>query len=115
MCSLTMTASKSASSASTANRTSARRSRGGVSVQFSLRIRISLAGVIVESVEGGPGLPPLVRGILTIRHRTGGVMERRRILLNGVPTPVVRDGDHLVAANGRRVTAGRAIHLPPCE
>src|SRR5712692_159940 len=42
-------------------------------------------------------------------------MERRRILLNGVQTPVVRDGDHLVAANGRRVTAGRAIHLPPCE
>ncbi len=42
-------------------------------------------------------------------------MERRRILLNGVQTPVVRDGDHLVAANGRRVPAGQAIHLPPCE
>jgi len=42
-------------------------------------------------------------------------MERRRILLNGIPTPVVRDGDHLVAANGRRIPAGQAIHLPPCE
>jgi hypothetical protein len=37
-CSLTMTASAPASSASTAIRTSARRSFGGVSVQFSLRI-----------------------------------------------------------------------------
>ena len=42
-------------------------------------------------------------------------MERRRILLNGTPTPVVRDDDDLVAADGRRVSAGQAIHLPPCE
>src|SRR5256712_6964239 len=42
-------------------------------------------------------------------------MERRRILLNGLPTPVVRDADDLVAADGRRVSAEQAIHLPPCE
>jgi 5-oxopent-3-ene-1,2,5-tricarboxylate decarboxylase/2-hydroxyhepta-2,4-diene-1,7-dioate isomerase len=27
----------------------------------------------------------------------------------------VRDGDHLVAANGQRIPTGQAIHLPPCE
>ena len=41
MCSLTITASKPASSAITAMSTRARRSRGGVSVQFSLRTRTS--------------------------------------------------------------------------
>ena len=42
MCSLTITASKPASSATTAISTSPRRSRGGVSVQFSLSTRTSL-------------------------------------------------------------------------
>src|SRR5262245_59641044 len=41
MCSLTITPSNPAASASTAIRTSPRTSRGGTSVQFSLRIRIS--------------------------------------------------------------------------
>ncbi len=42
-------------------------------------------------------------------------METRRILLEGVVTRVVRDGDELVAGDGRRVKADDAVHLPPCE
>ena len=42
-------------------------------------------------------------------------MERRRVLIEGEPTFVVRDGDDLVAPDGRRVPIGQAIHLPPCE
>ncbi len=42
-------------------------------------------------------------------------MERRRILLDGAVTPVVRDGEWLVAGDGRRVPAEEAVHLPPCE
>jgi len=42
-------------------------------------------------------------------------MERRRILLDGAATTVVRQGDDLVAPNGRRIPAAEAIHLPPCE
>jgi 5-oxopent-3-ene-1,2,5-tricarboxylate decarboxylase/2-hydroxyhepta-2,4-diene-1,7-dioate isomerase len=42
-------------------------------------------------------------------------VETRRILLDGVPTPVVRDGDELVAPAGLRVPIEQATHLPPCE
>jgi 5-oxopent-3-ene-1,2,5-tricarboxylate decarboxylase/2-hydroxyhepta-2,4-diene-1,7-dioate isomerase len=42
-------------------------------------------------------------------------METRRILLDGVPTAVTREGDELVTADGRRVPAGGAHHLPPCR
>jgi 5-oxopent-3-ene-1,2,5-tricarboxylate decarboxylase/2-hydroxyhepta-2,4-diene-1,7-dioate isomerase len=42
-------------------------------------------------------------------------VERRRILLDGVATVVVREGDDLVAGDGRRVTASGAVHLPPVE
>ncbi|HZD17302.1 MAG TPA: fumarylacetoacetate hydrolase family protein, partial [Actinomycetota bacterium] len=42
-------------------------------------------------------------------------METRRILLDGVPTAVIREGDELVAPDGRRVAVGTAMHLPPCE
>jgi 5-oxopent-3-ene-1,2,5-tricarboxylate decarboxylase/2-hydroxyhepta-2,4-diene-1,7-dioate isomerase len=42
-------------------------------------------------------------------------MERRRILLDGAVTPVVRDGGWLVAGDGRRVRTEEAVHLPPCE
>jgi 5-oxopent-3-ene-1,2,5-tricarboxylate decarboxylase/2-hydroxyhepta-2,4-diene-1,7-dioate isomerase len=40
-------------------------------------------------------------------------VEYRRILLDGNVVDVVRDGDSLVAADGRRVEAASAIHLPP--
>ncbi|MEU6994002.1 fumarylacetoacetate hydrolase family protein [Streptomyces sp. NPDC046465] len=39
--------------------------------------------------------------------------ETRRILLDGAVTEVIRDGDELVAGDGRRVKADRASHLPP--
>jgi 5-oxopent-3-ene-1,2,5-tricarboxylate decarboxylase/2-hydroxyhepta-2,4-diene-1,7-dioate isomerase len=42
-------------------------------------------------------------------------METRRILLDDVPTAVKREGDELVAPDGRRVPIGSALHLPPCE
>ncbi len=41
--------------------------------------------------------------------------EYRRILLEGVATHVVRDGEQLLAGDGRSVTADQAIHLPPVE
>lgn len=41
--------------------------------------------------------------------------EYRRILLDGSPTHVVRDGDELVAGDGRRVPADDATHLAPVE
>ena len=41
-------------------------------------------------------------------------METRRILLDGVPTSVTRDGDELVT-DGRRVAAEDAEHLAPTE
>jgi 5-oxopent-3-ene-1,2,5-tricarboxylate decarboxylase/2-hydroxyhepta-2,4-diene-1,7-dioate isomerase len=39
--------------------------------------------------------------------------EYRRILLDGNAVDVVRDGDELVAGDGRRVPAAQARHLPP--
>ncbi len=41
--------------------------------------------------------------------------EYRRILLDGYPCQVVRDGDSLVAGDGRVVAIADAIHLPPVE
>ncbi len=40
-------------------------------------------------------------------------MEYRRILLDGNVVEVVRDGDTLVAPDGRRVEAASAVHLAP--
>lgn len=40
-------------------------------------------------------------------------IERRRILLDGFATEVVRRGDTLVAADGREVAVDAATHLPP--
>ena len=40
-------------------------------------------------------------------------MEIRRILLDGYPTETVRDGDSLVAGDGRRVAIADATHLAP--
>jgi 5-oxopent-3-ene-1,2,5-tricarboxylate decarboxylase / 2-hydroxyhepta-2,4-diene-1,7-dioate isomerase len=39
--------------------------------------------------------------------------EYRRILLDGAVLPVGRDGEYLVAGDGRRVAASEAVHLPP--
>lgn len=41
--------------------------------------------------------------------------EYRRILLEGYPTLVRREGDELVSRDGRRVAADTAVHLPPVE
>ena len=41
--------------------------------------------------------------------------EYRRILLDGYPTQVLRDGDNLVANDGRVVAIAEAIHLAPSE
>jgi len=41
------------------------------------------------------------------------VTEYRRILLDGAAVQVVRDGDDLVAGDGRRIAASEAVHLPP--
>jgi 2-keto-4-pentenoate hydratase/2-oxohepta-3-ene-1,7-dioic acid hydratase in catechol pathway len=40
-------------------------------------------------------------------------VERRRIVLDGEATDVLRDGDELVSRDGRRVAIGDAVHLPP--
>ncbi|WP_369212286.1 fumarylacetoacetate hydrolase family protein [Streptomyces flavofungini] len=47
---------------------------------------------------------------MTTGHAT---TEYRRILLDGAAAQVVRDGDELVAHDGRRVKAAEAHHLPP--
>ena len=39
--------------------------------------------------------------------------EYRRVLLDGAVVTVTRDGDDLVAGDGRRVAASAAVHLPP--
>src|SRR5215469_11627751 len=39
--------------------------------------------------------------------------EFRRILLDGAAVQARRDGDELVAGDGRRVAAAQAVHLPP--
>jgi 5-oxopent-3-ene-1,2,5-tricarboxylate decarboxylase/2-hydroxyhepta-2,4-diene-1,7-dioate isomerase len=41
------------------------------------------------------------------------VPEYRRILLDGATVQVRRDGEDLVAGDGRRIPAGAAVHLPP--
>ena len=43
------------------------------------------------------------------------MMELRRILLDGYPTVVRPNGDQLQAGDGRSVSQGNAIHLPPTE
>jgi 5-oxopent-3-ene-1,2,5-tricarboxylate decarboxylase/2-hydroxyhepta-2,4-diene-1,7-dioate isomerase len=39
--------------------------------------------------------------------------EYRRILLDGAAVQVVREGDQLIAPDGRRVGTAAAVHLPP--
>jgi 5-oxopent-3-ene-1,2,5-tricarboxylate decarboxylase / 2-hydroxyhepta-2,4-diene-1,7-dioate isomerase len=43
------------------------------------------------------------------------VTEIRRILLDGYPIQVVREGEHLVAPDGRRIAIEDATHLAPSE
>jgi 2-keto-4-pentenoate hydratase/2-oxohepta-3-ene-1,7-dioic acid hydratase in catechol pathway len=42
-------------------------------------------------------------------------VETRRILLDGVPTTVGRDGEELVTGDGARIPLGSAEYLPPTE
>jgi 5-oxopent-3-ene-1,2,5-tricarboxylate decarboxylase/2-hydroxyhepta-2,4-diene-1,7-dioate isomerase len=42
-------------------------------------------------------------------------VETRRIVLDGEPTTVTRQGNDLIAPDGRRVPAEEATHLAPCE
>lgn len=42
-------------------------------------------------------------------------METRRILLDGEPTTATREGDELIAPEGRRAPVEGAVHLPPCQ
>jgi 5-oxopent-3-ene-1,2,5-tricarboxylate decarboxylase / 2-hydroxyhepta-2,4-diene-1,7-dioate isomerase len=41
------------------------------------------------------------------------MLETRRIILGGAVVEVVREGDELVAPDGRRIHVERAAHLPP--
>jgi 5-oxopent-3-ene-1,2,5-tricarboxylate decarboxylase/2-hydroxyhepta-2,4-diene-1,7-dioate isomerase len=43
------------------------------------------------------------------------VAETRRILLDGYPTEVTRDGERLIAGDGRHINMDGAIHLAPSE
>lgn len=40
--------------------------------------------------------------------------ETRRVLLDGVVVEMAREGDRLVAGDGRTVAVDEAVHLPPC-
>jgi 2-keto-4-pentenoate hydratase/2-oxohepta-3-ene-1,7-dioic acid hydratase in catechol pathway len=42
-------------------------------------------------------------------------VETRRILLDGLSTSVTREGEDLVAPDGRRLPIDEAVHLAPCE
>ena len=42
-------------------------------------------------------------------------METRRIVLDGVPVDALREGDDLVADDGRRLPLDEAVHLPPVQ
>ena len=43
------------------------------------------------------------------------MVEYRRILLDGYPTSVQREGEELIAGDGRRVRVDKALHLPPVK
>src|SRR6185436_17691814 len=42
-------------------------------------------------------------------------VETRRILVDGIPTTVTRDGDALIAPDGRTFTVDATVHAPPVE
>ena len=43
------------------------------------------------------------------------LIETRRILLDGAVVEVVREGDMLLAQDGRKIACDAAVHLPPVE
>lgn len=51
----------------------------------------------------------------TGESRGGSAYETRRILLQGAAVEVVRDGEELVAPDGRRIGCEGAVHLPPVQ
>ena len=55
---------------------------------------------------------PIVRD-RTISSRGPAMREHRRILLDGYPVVVTRDGERLFAKDGRSVALADAVHLPP--
>ena len=57
---------------------------------------------------------PARRGLAMTPPAEPAMTEYRRILLDGAGVQVRRDGDELVAGDGRRVAAADAVHLPPC-
>ena len=58
----------------------------------------------------------VVRGYrLEANEWRADVAEFRRILLEGTPVLTQRDGDQLIAADGRSVGVGEATHLAPCS
>ena len=64
--------------------------------------------------------PSGVRGIMNpfssgISAYPNDHVETRRILLDGHAVPVRRDGDELVASNGRRIGVDEVQHLSPVE
>jgi 5-oxopent-3-ene-1,2,5-tricarboxylate decarboxylase / 2-hydroxyhepta-2,4-diene-1,7-dioate isomerase len=67
-------------------------------------------GVLVTTIKvkrpGGHRVP---------RYRSTSMADYRRILLDGVPTEVIREDDELVADDGRRIAVEQATHLPPVE
>jgi len=50
-----------------------------------------------------------------VRDGADGASETRRILLDGAVVEVLRQGDELLAPDGRRIRAGEAVHLPPVQ
>src|SRR6476661_6744620 len=42
-------------------------------------------------------------------------VETRRVLVDGIPTTVTRDGDALIAPDGRTSTVDASVHAPPVE
>src|SRR2546430_1475574 len=42
-------------------------------------------------------------------------VETRRILVDGVPMTVTRDGEVLIAPDGRTVTVDGSVHAPPVD
>src|SRR5438477_10433621 len=42
-------------------------------------------------------------------------VETRRILVDGMPMTVTRDGDVLIAPDGRTVTVDGSVHAPPVD